>query len=137
MPFFFFLRLNHCKSFNCYVLATLKDKERRRSEIDDLPVLPTCWSGTLALLSSKVNVPVPMQALSSWRPLTDLTQTFQACHWCTFNVAAIFRGHPTMEYYRTPLIKFKIKQLFEMSLLLFLKCDDNTQHSLVPRLLEQ
>ena len=31
----------------------------------------------------------------SWRPLTNLTQTFRACHLCTFNVAAIFfRGHP-------------------------------------------
>ena len=30
----------------------------------------------------------------SWRPLTNLTQTFWACHLCTFNVAAIFfRGH--------------------------------------------
>ena len=31
----------------------------------------------------------------SWRPLTNLTQTFRACHLCTFNVAAIFwGGHP-------------------------------------------
>ena len=31
----------------------------------------------------------------SWRPLTNLTETFRACHLCTFNVAAIlFRGHP-------------------------------------------
>ena len=31
----------------------------------------------------------------SWRPLTNLTQTFRACHLRTFNVAAIFfRGHP-------------------------------------------
>ena len=28
----------------------------------------------------------------SWKPLTNLTQTFQACHLCTFNVAAIFGG---------------------------------------------
>ena len=28
----------------------------------------------------------------SWRPLNNLTQTFQACHLCTFNVAAIFFG---------------------------------------------
>ena len=26
----------------------------------------------------------------SWRPLTNLTQTYRACHLCTFNVAAIF-----------------------------------------------
>ena len=37
---------------------------------------------------------LPMEALSnarygSWRPLTNLTQTFQACHLCTFNVATI------------------------------------------------
>ena len=31
----------------------------------------------------------------SLRPLTNLTQTFRACHLCTFNVAAIFwGGHP-------------------------------------------
>ena len=31
----------------------------------------------------------------SWRPLINLTYKFQACHLCTFNVAAIFfRGHP-------------------------------------------
>ena len=28
----------------------------------------------------------------SWRPLTNLTQTFRACHLRTFNVAAIFFG---------------------------------------------
>ena len=28
----------------------------------------------------------------SWRPLTNLTETFRACHLCTFNVAAIFGG---------------------------------------------
>ena len=28
----------------------------------------------------------------SWRPLTNLTQTFWACHLRTFNVAAIFFG---------------------------------------------
>ena len=38
-----------------------------------------------------------MEALSntwygSWRPLNNLTQVFQACHLCTFNVAAIFSG---------------------------------------------
>ena len=31
----------------------------------------------------------------SWWPLTNVTQTFRACHLCTFNMAAIFfRGHP-------------------------------------------
>ena len=28
----------------------------------------------------------------SWRPLTNLTKTFRACHLCTFNVATIFWG---------------------------------------------
>ena len=28
----------------------------------------------------------------SWRSLTNLTQTFRACHLCNFNVAAIFFG---------------------------------------------
>jgi len=27
-----------------------------------------------------------------WRPLANLTQTFRACHFRTFNVAAIFFG---------------------------------------------
>ena len=31
----------------------------------------------------------------SWKPLTYVTQIFQACYLCTFNVATIFlRGHP-------------------------------------------
>ena len=33
-------------------------KEERSQKIDDLPVLATCRSGTLAMLSSKVNGPV-------------------------------------------------------------------------------
>ena len=55
--------------------------------------------------------PLSMETLSnawygSWRPLTNLTQTFQACHLCTFNVAAIFFwGHP-YTYYRTPWLLF-------------------------------
>ena len=39
------------------MLAWLKDKEEGQ-KIDDLPVLATCWSGTLAILSSEGNVPV-------------------------------------------------------------------------------
>ena len=38
------------------VLAWFKDEERKK--IDDLPVLATCRSGTLAILSSEVNGPV-------------------------------------------------------------------------------
>ena len=41
------------------VLAWLKDGEEEESQkIDDLPVLATCWSGTLVILSSEGNVPV-------------------------------------------------------------------------------
>ena len=43
------------------VLAWLKDTEEEEEEsqkIDDLPVWATCWSGTLAILSSEGNVPV-------------------------------------------------------------------------------
>ena len=49
---------------------------------------------------ANLTVPLPMEVLDnawcgSWRPLTNLTQTFRVCHLCTFNVAAIFfRGHP-------------------------------------------
>ena len=39
------------------MLAWLEDKERSQ-KIDDLPVLVTCQSGTLVILSSKVNGPV-------------------------------------------------------------------------------
>ena len=59
-----FSRLNRCNSFIRY-RASLADssltEERRKKEsqkIDDLPVLATCRSGTLAMLSSKVNGPV-------------------------------------------------------------------------------
>ena len=57
MPFF--LRLNRCNRFNRYRASGLKDGEEEESQkIDDLPVLATCRSGTLAILSSKVNGPV-------------------------------------------------------------------------------
>ena len=59
--------------------------------------------------SAHLTVPLPMEALSiacygSWRPLTNLTETFQACHLRTFSVAAIFFSGPSlhMAYYRTP-----------------------------------
>ena len=35
-----------------------KKKKKESQKIDDLPVLATCRSGTLAMLSSKVNGPV-------------------------------------------------------------------------------
>ena len=41
---------------NVVVLSWWKvEKEEESQKIDDLPVLATCWSGTLAMLSSKVS----------------------------------------------------------------------------------
>ena len=46
----------------------------------------------------------------SWKPLTDLIQIFPACHLCTFNVATILGGRPSlhmtywMSYYCTKFI---------------------------------
>ena len=39
------------------MLAWLTHTERKKSK-DNLPVLTTCWSGTLVMLSSKVNGPI-------------------------------------------------------------------------------
>ena len=64
--------------------SCLNERKSESQKIDNLPVLLTCWSGTLVILSSKVNGPV-----AHGRPLTNLTETFQVCHLCTFNVAAI------------------------------------------------
>ena len=40
------------------VLSCWRKEEEESQKIDDLPVLATCRSGTLAILSSKVNGPV-------------------------------------------------------------------------------
>ena len=67
-------------------------------KIDDLLALATCRSGTC--FPAKLTVLLPMEAFDndlhgSWRTLTDLTQTFRACHSCTFNVATIlFQAYP-------------------------------------------
>ena len=56
-----FSHLNCCNSFSHYraiVVEKRKKKEEISQKIDDLPILATCWSGTLAMLSSKVNGPV-------------------------------------------------------------------------------
>ena len=58
-----FSRLSRCNSFSRYRASqayTQRKKERKKEsqKIDDLPVLATCRSGTLAMLSSKVNGPV-------------------------------------------------------------------------------
>ena len=45
--------------------VTDRRKKKESQKIDDLPVLATCRSGTLAMLSSKVNGPVPMEALDN------------------------------------------------------------------------
>ena len=51
---------NRCDTFTCCrAIVVEKGKEERRKErsqkIDDLPVLVTCWSDTLAILSIEVN----------------------------------------------------------------------------------
>ena len=53
-----FLHLDHCNSFSgyCAIMAEKRKKEGSQ-KIDNLPVLATCRSGTLAMLSSKVNGP--------------------------------------------------------------------------------
>ena len=40
------------------MLAWMTKKKQKSQKIDDLPVLATCQSGTLEILSSKVNGPV-------------------------------------------------------------------------------
>ena len=53
-----FLHLDHCNSFSIYcAIVAEKRKKERSQKIDNLPVLATCRSGTLAMLSSKVNGP--------------------------------------------------------------------------------
>ena len=55
-----FWRLNRCNSYSRY-RASLADSYtdgRKKSEVDDLPVLTTRRSGTSAMLSSKFNGPV-------------------------------------------------------------------------------
>ena len=61
------LHLNRCNSFSrCRAIVGEKRKKKERSQnIDDLPVLATCRSGTLEMLSSKFNGPVAMEALGN------------------------------------------------------------------------
>ena len=91
-------------------LTVLTEEERKKSEDRRFARFSDFYrSGTSATFtglvlqqcsSAHLTVPLPMEALSnacygSWRPLTNLTETFQACHLRTFNVAAIFfLGHP-------------------------------------------
>ena len=61
-----FSRLNRCNSSSCYCASLAdsytdrrkKEEEEESQKIDDLPVLATHWSGTSAMLSSKVNGPI-------------------------------------------------------------------------------
>ena len=42
-------------SFGCYRAIVVEKREKETQKIDDLPISATCRSGTLAILSSKVN----------------------------------------------------------------------------------
>ena len=77
-------RLNHCNSFSHYRAIVLEKREKESQKID-------------RFFPAKLTVLLPMEALDngwygSWRPLTNLMQTFRACHLCTFHVATIFFG---------------------------------------------
>ena len=50
--------LNCCNSFSRYHAIVVEKRKKESQKIADLPVLATCRSGTLAMLSSKVNSPV-------------------------------------------------------------------------------
>ena len=52
-----FLHLNHCNSISHIMLAWLMLKKESQN-IDDLPGLATCQSGTSAMLSGEVNAPI-------------------------------------------------------------------------------
>ena len=63
----FFLHLDSFNSFNHYrasLVYTQRKEERKKEsqEIDDLPVLVTCRSGTSAMLSSEVNGPTAQRS---------------------------------------------------------------------------
>ena len=51
------LSLDRCNSFSHCATVVEKRKKKESQKIDDLPVLMACQSGTLAMLSSKVNGP--------------------------------------------------------------------------------
>ena len=59
MPSFFAFE-SLCNSFNHYCASMAEGQRRKKSEDRRayLPVLATCQSGTLSMLSSKVNGPV-------------------------------------------------------------------------------
>ena len=52
-------RLNCCNNLSCYRVNLASERKKERSQkIDNLPVLATCQSGTVAMLSCKVNGPI-------------------------------------------------------------------------------
>ena len=60
------LRLNCCHSFSrCRAIAVeerkKKKKKKKKKKIDDLARFSDCRSGTLAMLSSKLTVLLPME----------------------------------------------------------------------------
>ena len=63
----FFSRLKHCNSFSHYRAIPMegRDKKEESQKIDDLPILATCQSGILAMVSSKVNSPLLREALDN------------------------------------------------------------------------
>ena len=49
-------RLNCCNTFSsCRAIVVKGGKKKESQKIDDLPVLATCWSDALAIISSEVN----------------------------------------------------------------------------------
>ena len=94
------LHLDCCNSFSHYraiVVEKRKSEDRRFARFGDLPV---CYFSDAFQQINFNGDFLPTEAHDnawhgSWRPLTNLTQTFWACHLCTFNVTSIFfQGHP-------------------------------------------
>ena len=64
----FFSRLKRCNSFSHYRAIPMEGRDKKEEEsqkIDDLPILATCQSGNLAMVSNKVNSPLLREALDN------------------------------------------------------------------------
>ena len=90
---------HHCNSFSCYCASLAETQKKKKRESKDgwfdcfSNLIWPVWYFSNALQWS-LTVLLFMEALdnawySSWRPLTNLTQTFWACHSSTFKVVAI------------------------------------------------
>ena len=85
-----------------------KGRRRRSQKIDDLARFSDCRSGTLAMLSSKLTVLLPMEVLDnawygSWKPLTDLCRHFERVICALLMWPPFFSGSSLhMAYYRMP-----------------------------------